>query len=130
MGAVVKVYAGSLLEDYKGLYLIGWSQPRGGIGSLVTPSAALLAKMILLQDNIKPPLGLVIKQTGEKLPTTHLMNPSEVMQRLKKAEKRWWLLEKIAKRVDKKHKDFENNILPAMSETLDNQLKQEALQVF
>jgi cation diffusion facilitator CzcD-associated flavoprotein CzcO len=129
-GSVVKVYAGSLLHDYKGLYLIGWPQPRGGIGSLVTPLSQLLAKMIALQETVKPPLGLVIKQTGEKLPTTHLMNPTDVKKRLKKANRRWWMIEKLAKRLDSKHKNFKNKVLPAMPEEMAQKLKQEAMQVF
>ncbi|MGB1206338.1 MAG: flavin-containing monooxygenase [Chitinophagales bacterium] len=129
-GSVVKVYAGSLLEDYKGLYLIGWAQARGGIGSLITPSADLLAKMIHLQDSIKPPLGLVIKQTGEKLPTTHLVSPTEVKKRLKKANRRWWMLEKVARRVDSKHQDFENKVLSTMPKETEKMLKQQTMQVF
>ena len=38
-GAVARVYGRSMLADYKGLYLIGWEQVRGGVGACV-PTAA------------------------------------------------------------------------------------------
>ena len=45
-GVVAQVYAGCMYDDYKGLYLIGTSQPRGGLGSLVTPASEFTARII------------------------------------------------------------------------------------
>jgi len=58
------------------------------------------------------------------------MNPTDVRKRLKKANKRWWMLEKVAKRLDAKHKNFENKVLPAMPKEMAQKLKQKAMQVF
>ncbi|MCB0635632.1 MAG: NAD(P)-binding domain-containing protein, partial [Lewinella sp.] len=52
-GSVVKVYGYSMYDDYKGLFIIGWFQPRGGVGSLITPFAELLVELLRLQERIE-----------------------------------------------------------------------------
>jgi len=117
-GPVVKVYGGSMLDTYKGLYLIGWAQPRGGVGSLVAPSSKLMAKLIKLQDEMQNPLGFVLKQSGDKLPTTHLFDPNDLFKRIRQANKRIGLLRSFSKRVDKKHPNFQNTPLPPPPESI------------
>lgn len=116
-GAVVKCYGGCMLDDYKGLYLVGWSQARGGVGSLVTPGANLLAKFIGLQDEIQIPVGAVLKAMGEKLPTTHLMDPHDALRRMKRANQFWSYIQKRARQIDKKQSNFANKPLPAPQST-------------
>ncbi|MEM9138119.1 MAG: NAD(P)/FAD-dependent oxidoreductase, partial [Cyanobacteria bacterium P01_F01_bin.42] len=102
--------AGCFLADYKGLYFIGWGQARGGVGSLMSAYGPLFAKLLALQDQIEVPLGLVFKDMGMELPTTHLSDPQSVFRQLRLL--RWlfpWLRRK-ALQTDKKHQSFENSI--------------------
>lgn len=80
------LYAGCVLADYKHLYVIGTQQTRYGIGPLLTPASRLVAKMIKLQNEMELPIGLVLKETGHKLPDTHLINPITAMRRMKIAD--------------------------------------------
>jgi hypothetical protein len=70
-GNLAMLYAGCALPDYKNIYIFGTQQVRSGVGPLITPAAKLLAKMIKLQDEMQLPIGLVMKESGAKLPTTH-----------------------------------------------------------
>ncbi len=129
-GPILKAYGGSMLPDYKGLYLIGWAQPRGGVGSLVAPSSHLMAQFINLQQNLKVPLGYVLQKMGDKLPTTHLYDPYKILKKLKQINKRWGLLEKLAHRIDSKRSSFENPILDGLSKDQQATLKEEPLVVY
>ena len=84
-GSVAQLYAGCVLPDYKHLYIIGTTQVRYGFGPLVTPGADLIARMIALQDQMELPLGLVFKESGYKLPTTHLVDPHVSLRRMRLA---------------------------------------------
>ena len=77
------VYAGCVLPEFKHLYLIGTQQTRYGIGPLLTPASQLVAKMIKLQDEMELPIGLVLKESGHKLPDTHLVDPMSALRRMK-----------------------------------------------
>jgi hypothetical protein len=82
-GSVAQLYAGTVLPDFKNLYIVGTSQVRYGFGPLVTPGADLIAQMIELQDRMDLPLGLVFKESGYKLPTTHLVDPHAALRRMR-----------------------------------------------
>jgi cation diffusion facilitator CzcD-associated flavoprotein CzcO len=88
-GGLAYLYAGCVLPDYKNLYIFGTSQPRYGFGPLVTPGAELLCQMIKMQDEMELPIGFVMKESGMKLPTTHLVNPIEALRKMRRAK---WLL--------------------------------------
>lgn len=79
------LYAGCVLPDYRHLYIIGTQQVRYGIGPLLTPASHLVAKMIKLQDEMELPIGLVLKESGYKLPETHLVDPISSLRRMKLA---------------------------------------------
>jgi cation diffusion facilitator CzcD-associated flavoprotein CzcO len=111
-GPVVKVYGGSMLHDYKGLYLFGWAQVRGGVGSLFTPGLALMARMINLQDQVSIPLGLVLKDMGAKLPTSHIGDPNEVFRRIHKANRFFNFFARKAQAIAAKYTNFQNKPLP------------------
>ena len=98
-GPVVKVYGGSMLKDYRHLYLIGWGQPRYGFGPLVTPASRLMARLIRLQDDIDYPLGQVMAAMGDKPPTTHLADPHKQIRQVRRAMKRLWLIKLVARRL-------------------------------
>lgn len=74
-GDVVQVYGHAFPDNVKNLYLIGTMQPRNGFGTLLTPAAALYARVIRMQDEIEHPIGYVLKWIGEKTPTSQLLDP-------------------------------------------------------
>lgn len=82
-GSIVKCYGGCFLDDYKGIYYIGWGQARGGVGSLIAAFGPFFVRCLKLQDEIKIPLGLVLKEMGQHLPTTHLADPQAAFRQLK-----------------------------------------------
>jgi len=102
-GNIAQVYAGCVLADYKNLYVFGTQQIRYGVGPLITPAAALLAKIIKLQDEMQLPIGLVMKEAGAKLPTTHLVDPISSLRRMKIAN---WTLPLLLRKEKKLRKKF------------------------
>ena len=110
-GATVQCYAGSLLADYKGIYYIGWGQARGGVGSLMSAFAPTFAEYLKLQDEINVPLGLVFKELGQKLPTTHLADPQQIFRQLWLVRRFFPRIVKKAHQVDAQHPDFQNQPL-------------------
>lgn len=110
-GVVVKCYGGAFLDDYKGIYYIGWGQARGGVGSLMSAYGPLLARLLKLQDQITVPLGLVFKATGQRLPTTHLSDPQQIFRQLKLLDLGFSWLVKKAHQVDAEYTEFNNIVL-------------------
>lgn len=107
-GAVVKCYGGSFLDDYKGLYYIGWGQARGGVGSLISASSSFFVRCLKLQDEINVPIGLVFKEMGQQLPTTHLSDPQNIFRQLKLANFFFNWIVKKAHQVDAQYPNFSN----------------------
>ncbi len=111
-GAVVKCYGGSFLDDYKGLYYIGWPQIRGGVGSFIAAYSPLFARYLKLQDEINVPIGLVFKAMGQQLPTTHLWDPQKLFKQFKLAHASFNKIAKKAHQVDAQYPNFYNHPLP------------------
>jgi hypothetical protein len=111
-GAVVKCYGGSFLADYKGLYFVGWGQARGGVGSLISAYGSLFTSHLQLQNKINVPIGLVFKEVGQKLPTTHISDPQQIFQQIKLAKFLFNWLVKKAFEIDAQHPNFSNQPLP------------------
>ncbi len=65
-GGRLQTYGGSMLADYRHLYLIGGDQACYGLGPLVSEAAALTAKLIALQDGLAHPIGGILKAMGMK----------------------------------------------------------------
>jgi cation diffusion facilitator CzcD-associated flavoprotein CzcO len=87
---VVQVYGGAFPPGVRGLYIVGWAQARNGFGRLITPVAALYARMIRLQDELEFPLGSIMEQSiTQRLPTTHLVDPEKARREVRIAH---WLL--------------------------------------
>ena len=80
------LYAGCTLPDYKNLYIVGTPQVRYGFGPLITPAAALLCRLINLQDQMELPIGLVLKESGARPPTTHLVDPHKALRQMRYAK--------------------------------------------
>lgn len=123
--AHVKVYGYSMYDDYKGLYLVGWMQPRGGVGSLITPYAKLLAQFVKLQDKVNCPVGLILKEMGEPLPTSHLFGGAQVIKWISKTSKRIDKIEKVGLKLDKQLNGLINKPLKN-----DKEQHQENMQVY
>jgi hypothetical protein len=110
-GAIVNCYAGSFLDDYQGIYFIGWGQARGGVGSLISAYGSIFAQCLKLQAEIKIPLGLVFKSLGQKLPTTHLSDPHRIFKQLKLLKLLFPLLKIKAHQLDAQYSQFPNTII-------------------
>ncbi|WP_427162195.1 flavin-containing monooxygenase [Aliinostoc sp. HNIBRCY26] len=110
-GSVVKCYEGSFLDDYKGLYFIGWEQPRGGVGSIISAYGPLFARYLKLQDEINIPLGLVLKEMGHKLPGTHLCDPHKYFRQWEKTNRSFHKIVKKAHQVERQNHDFQNQVI-------------------
>ena len=98
-GATVPCYGGFLLPQYRHLYVCGWSQPRYGFGPLVTPAADLIARWIRLQDEIEPPLGLVLRRLGEKPATSNIMDPVATLRQIRRGRRAIPLLRFVGRRM-------------------------------
>jgi Flavin-binding monooxygenase-like len=85
-GSNALLYAGCTLPKYKNLYVVGTAQVRYGFGPLMTPAAAMICQMIKLQDQMELPIGLVLKESGAKPPTTHLLDPHRALRQMKFAK--------------------------------------------
>lgn len=107
---VVKVYGFSMLHDYKGIYFVGWFQPRGGIGSLIGPYADLLAQLIKIQDNRKNPIGLALREMGEQLPDSHLFGGPQVIAWIGKTAKQIARIDRKAAKLDATLGHFSNPV--------------------
>ena len=103
-GNIAQLYGGSMLPDYKNLYVFGTQQVRYGVGPLITPAAKLLARMLKMQDKMELPIGLVLKESGAKLPTTHLIDPIASLRAIKIAN---WTLPLLLKKEKKLRKNFQ-----------------------
>ncbi len=103
-GNLLQAYAGMCLPDYKNLYIVGTMQPRYGFGPLITRGAELIARLILLQDQMELPLGLVMKEAGQKLPESHLINPHALLRELWLAQKTLPLLRRKERKLRAKMK--------------------------
>ncbi|MEH2204599.1 MAG: NAD(P)/FAD-dependent oxidoreductase [Nostoc sp.] len=117
-GATVKCYGGSFLEDYKGIYYIGWGQARGGAGSVLSAFAPIFTRFLKLQDEIKIPVGLALKKMGQQLPTTHLEDPQKIFRELKLVNLFFERMVQKARRIDSQYSQFENHPLPPLLQKL------------
>ena len=86
-GSTAQVYGGCVLPDYKNLYIIGTSQLRYGFGPVVTPGMDLMARMMLAQDQMELPIGLVMKESGVKIPRTHLVDPHAAIRAIRRGKR-------------------------------------------
>ncbi|MDX2230340.1 MAG: NAD(P)-binding domain-containing protein [Leptolyngbyaceae cyanobacterium bins.349] len=111
-GATVQCYGGSFLSDYKGLYYMGWGQARGGVGSLMSAYGPVFTRFLKLQDEIDIPVGLVLKELGQQLPTTHLADPQQIFRQLRLVNFAFpWIVRK-AHQLNAKYPHFSNQLLP------------------
>lgn len=113
-GSIVECYGGSFLDDYQGLYYVGWGQARGGVGSIISAYGPLFARLLKLQDEIEVPIGLVFKSIGQSLPKTHLSDPQQTFRQLRLLNIGFNFLIKKAHQIDARYPNFRNSPLPAI----------------
>lgn len=101
-GSTAQLYGGCVLPEYKNLYIVGTSQLRYGFGPVVTPGVDLIADMMLAQDRMELPIGLVMKESGVRLPTTHLVDPHAALRSIRRGKRMLPVLEWKEKRLRKK----------------------------
>lgn len=119
-GALVQCYGSCFLDDYKGIYYIGWGQARGGVGSLIAAYGPFFARCLKLQDEINVPLGLVLKQMGQQLPQTHLGDPHATFRQLKIANLGFSWFSYKAHQIDRQYPTFQNTPIPIVARECDN----------
>lgn len=124
-GSVVECYGDCFLDDYKGLYYIGWYQARGGIGSIISAFAPVFIRYLKLQDEIKIPIGLVLKEMGEKLPKTHLIGSDDIFNKLEQTNLNFRSLVKKAHQINAQYPNFRNQ--PLEKKDLTSQTKLERI---
>jgi cation diffusion facilitator CzcD-associated flavoprotein CzcO len=81
-GQVAEVYA-DMVTDHRNLYIFGWAQSRYGFGPHITPAAELLAELIKTQDQMRNPIGRVLRRLGQRTPRTHLADPFKTIIKTK-----------------------------------------------
>jgi hypothetical protein len=91
-----------VLAEYKNIYIIGTSQVRYGFGPLVTPGADLIARMMLAQDKMELPIGLVLKESGVRPARTHLVDPHAAIRSMRRGKRMLPLLIWKEKKLRKK----------------------------
>ncbi len=107
-GNIAQLYGGMFLPEHKNLLIFGTQQVRYGVGPLITPASELLAKMLKMQDEMELPIGLVLKESGAKLPTSHLVDPIASLRSMKIAG---WTLPLLARKERKLRKKFHGKSL-------------------
>jgi cation diffusion facilitator CzcD-associated flavoprotein CzcO len=101
-GAAAQTYGGCVLAEYKDIYIVGTSQVRYGFGPLVTPGVDLIARMMLAQDKMELPIGLVLKESGVRPSQTHLVDPHAAIRSMRRGKRMLPLLIWKEKRLRKK----------------------------
>lgn len=101
---VTQIYGHAFPDNVKNLYLVGTMQPRNGFGSLLTPAAALYARVIKLQDEIEHPIGYVLKWMGEPVPKSQLLDPGAALREIWLSQRLLGLLKFQADRLARREK--------------------------
>jgi hypothetical protein len=101
---IPQIPLGNLHAKYKGIYLVGWQQARYGVGPLITAGSPNLCELILTQDKMVRPAGMIAERMGMKAPDTHLVDPMKALKYYKRSRfqlKLMPLLEKLFFRNEK-----------------------------
>ena len=79
-----QLIGGVLHSEHRGLYVMGLSQVRYGVGPLVTDGAETLCAMIRTQDRLRHSLGAVLERLGGKPLQTYLAGPFELRRQTRR----------------------------------------------
>ena len=99
---VVQLYGGAFPDTAKNLYIVGASQPRGGFGHILTPTADVYAQLIKLQDQLEHPIGAILSWLDEDLPDTQFIDPGNAFRRLFLARRMMWYVKWQGDRMARK----------------------------
>ena len=99
-----QIYGSAFPANVKNLYIVGSNQPRNGFGNIITPAAALYARLIELQDQIEHPIGAVLRWQGEPLPETNLVDPGAAKREIWASHHLLWVLKLQAARLAKRER--------------------------
>jgi len=69
---------------------------------VVTPGVDLIARMIAAQDQMQLPIGLVLKESGVRPPSTHLVDPHAALRGIRRGKRLLPVLLWKEKRLRKK----------------------------
>ena len=94
-----QIYGSAFPANVKNLYIVGSNQPRYGFGNIVTPAAALYARLIELQDTLEHPIGRILQWQGEPLPETNLVDPGAAKREIWMSHYLLWFLKLQARRL-------------------------------
>lgn len=83
--------------DYKGLYMVGWPQVRGGIGSLASAFSQVVTDLVAIEEEFGVPAGQVLEACGNKACDTHLYGSKDVFEWIQKHPLH--KLKKVARRM-------------------------------
>ncbi len=96
-----QIYGSAFPANVKNLYVIGSNQPRNGFGNLITPAAALYARLIALQDEIVQPIGAVLKWGGDEPPANNFVDPGAAKREIAVSHYMLWYLKWQAQRLER-----------------------------
>lgn len=112
-GHAAEVVGQAVLPDFRGLYFMGWQQFRGGVGQVFTPLARLTARYIQLQEELDFPLGQFLAARGDTPPTTHLMDPYDLVRFAERRYADFEALAVAARKYARQQPTVNNEVLPA-----------------
>ena len=75
-----QIYGNAFPAGVRNLYIIGAFQPRGGFGQLITPAAALYARLIQMQDELEQPIGTILERFVESAPENLYIDPAGALR--------------------------------------------------
>jgi hypothetical protein len=97
-----QIYGSAFPASAKNLYIIGSNQPRNGFGNLITPAAALYARLIEMQDEIVQPIGAVLKWSGELPPANNYVDPGAAKREIWASHYFLWYLRWQGRRLEQR----------------------------
>lgn len=98
-GAVPQLPFGTFHDRYQGLYIVGWQQPRLGVGPLISAGGPLIAAMIRAEEAINRPIGSVLRKLGIGIPDTHVADGHRLITMAKLGAQLAPLLPRLAKHM-------------------------------
>jgi hypothetical protein len=75
-------------------------QVRNGFGALLTPAAALYARLIALQDELHHPIGRILKTVGFRIPHNNFLDPGHARRLIWLSNRLLWVVRLQGKRLE------------------------------
>lgn len=81
--AIPQIPFGSFHDRYKGIYIIGWMQPRLGVGPLIAAGGPTISELILAQERMSQPIGAWLARLGLGIPKTHVADGYSLLRTMR-----------------------------------------------